>query len=754
MGTYTQAGRPISITTPLGADALLLESFSGFEAISAPFRYKVELLSESASPIAFDGLLGKDVTINLELPDGTTRPINGIVVALAEGTQVTSTQGVATFIRYRAEIAPKFWLLTRKAQSRTFQQKTVPQILQEVLTGLDVSDQTQGQYKPRDYCVQYRESDFDFASRLMEEEGIFYSFKHSTSGHQMVLSDSPQGYPSVPGATTAIFETVLGGSREEDRVTGWLKTQELRSGKYTLWDACFELPGQNLQASQPITETVQAGTVSHKLKVGGNDSFELYEYPGGYAQRFDGVAPGGAAQASNLQDIFTDNARTVAIRMQQEALPGLVIEGQSNCRQFLAGCQFTLDRHFDANGSYVLTRVEHKASLGGGYLQGSDQFEYVNTFHCIPVALPFRPARTTPRPRIDGPQTAVVVGPSGQEIFTDKYSRVKVQFPWDRLGSNDANSSCWIRVASSWSGKQWGFIQIPRIGQEVVVAFEDGDPDRPLIIGSVYNAEMMPPYTLPDNATQSGTQSRSSAKGTADNFNQLLFEDKKDSELITFHAEKDFTRVVENDDSLTVGVEGSSSLKDGNQTISVYKDRTTTIQTGNESLTVKKGNRTVEIDEGDDTHTVKKGNRVVEVDTGDDTHTVKTGKRTVLVNTGDDIHTVKTGKRTVEVDTGDDTHTIKTGNRSVTISMGNDTLTISMGNQSTKLDVGSSTTEAMQGITLKVGPNSIQITPSGIAIKGLQVQIEGQIQTEVKGLMCQISGDAMLQMKGGITMIN
>ena len=754
MGTYSQADRVISIKTPLAADALLLESFSGYEAISAPFRFRVQMLSESTTPIAFDSLLGQAVTINTTLPDGSTRPINGVLVALSEGTQVTATTGTATFIRYHAEIVPQFWLLTRNYQSRTFQQMTVPAILQKVLTGLSISDQTTGQYKPRDYCVQYRESDFDFASRLMEEEGIFYSFTHTASSHQMVLSDSARNYPKVPGATTAIYETVLGGVRAEDRVSEWLKTQELRSGKYTLWDTCFELPGQNLQASQPIIATVQAGTITHKLQVGGNGSYEIYEYPGGYAQRFDGVAPGGGSQSGNLSDISTDNARTVGIRMQQETVPGLVIEGKSNCRQFSAGCQFTLDRHFDANGPYLLTRVEHQATLGGAYLQGSGDFAYSNAFRCIPVALPFRPLRTTPRPRIDGPQTAVVVGPSGQEIFTDQYSRVKVQFPWDRLGTKDANSSCWIRVASTWSGKQWGFIQIPRIGQEVVVAFEDGDPDRPLIIGSVYNAEMMPPYTLPDNATQSGTISRSSAQGTADTFNQLLFEDKKGSELVTFHAEKDFTRVVENDDSLTVGVDGSSSLKDGNQTISIYKNRTVTIQTGDESLTVKKGKRTVEVDQGDDTHIVKQGKRTVEVDQGDDIHTVKQGKRTVSVDTGDDTHTVKTGKRTVEVDTGDDIHTIKTGDRKVTISLGGDNLTISVGNQSIKLDVGSSTTEALQGITLKSGPSSIAITPTGVAIKGMQVQIEGQIQTEVKGLMCQVSGDAMLMMKGGITMIN
>ena len=476
--------------------------------------------------------------------------------------------------------------------------------------------------------------------------------------------------------------------------------------------------------------------MTHKLKVGGNASYELYDYPGGYAQRFDGIGPGGADRAADVSNIFTDNARTVAIRMQQEALPGLLIRGEGTCRQFAAGAKFTLDRHFDANGPYVLTRVEHEASVGGAYLQGAGESTYANRFACIPLALPFRPARSTTRPRVDGPQTAVVVGPSGQEIFTDKYGRVKVQFPWDRLGKNDANSSCWIRVASTWSGKQWGFVQVPRVGQEVVVAFEDGDPDRPIITGSVYNAAMMPPFTFPDEATQSGTKSRSTAKGEPAHFNQLIFEDKKGSELITIHAEKDFTRVVENDDSLTVGVDGSDSLKDGNQTVTIYKNRTTSIETGDESLTVKKGKRTVEIQTGDESLKVTKGNRAVEVTQGNDTHTVKTGNRVV------------------EVSTGNDTHTVKTGNRSVEVSMGNDALTIKMGNQTTKLNLGASTTEAMQGITLKVGQNSIEITQAGITIKGLQVAVQGQIKTEVKGLMCQVSGDAMLQMKGGITMIN
>jgi len=365
----------------------------------------------------------------------------------------------------------------------------------------------------------------------MEEEGIYYFFNHADGSHKMVVADTPMSHPDVPGATTAIYEVIEGGLRKEDRVHSWEKRQEIRSGKYTLWDQCFELPGQNLEAVKPVLASVQVGTVSHTLKVAGNDKLELYDFPGGYAQRFDGITPGGGDRASDIQNIFQDNARTTAIRMQQETTPALSIAGQSTCRQFTAGHKFTLDRHFNANGVYVLTHVGHSATMGDTYTTGSDTSPiYENSFECIPTTLPFKPAQTTSRPTVEGTQTAVVVGNPGDEIFTDKYSRVKVQLPWDRQGQHDANSSCWARVGTLWAGKQWGMIHIPRVGQEVIVAFEEGDPDRPIIVGSVYNAEQMPPYELPANMTQCGIKSRSSKGGTPANFNEIRLEDKKGSE--------------------------------------------------------------------------------------------------------------------------------------------------------------------------------------------------------------------------------
>jgi type VI secretion system secreted protein VgrG len=748
----------LAVSTPLGTDVLLLRHFSGTESLSQLFLFELDMLADSTTEIAFDQVLGQNVTVAITLPDSSTRFLNGIVSRFSQGHRVPSGQGAGTLTLYRAEMVPLAWTLTKKAQSRIFQQLSVPDILKQVLTGIDVANQLQGTYLPRDYCVQYHETDFNFACRLMEEEGIYFFFKHTSSSHQMILADTPQSHPDVPGPTTVHFEEQEGGIREEDRVHAWEKSQEVRSGKYRLWDQCFELPGKNLEAVQPTLDTVQAGSVSHKLKVANNDQLEIYEFPGAYAQRFDGIAPGGGDRASDIQNIFKDNTRTATVRMQQETAPGVSIKGSSTCRQFAAGCKFTLDRHFNANGPYVLTSVYHRATVGDAYTTGSDsEIPYKNTFQCIPFALPFKPSRTTPRPIIEGTQTAVVVGPSGQEIFTDKYSRVKVQFPWDRQGTNDANSSCWVRVATPWAGQQWGIIHIPRIGQEVVVAFEEGDPDRPIIVGSVYNAQNMPPYTLPDNMTQSGYLSRSTLKGTADNFNQLRFEDKKGSEEVYFHAEKDFNRVVENNDTLKVGFDKSDK---GDQTIQIFNNRTinvgdqkaddgsqSTTIFNNDTLTVgnsnaKDGSQTISIYK-DRTETVKTGNETV---------TIEQGTRTVTVQ-GNDTHEIKQGDRSVLIDQGNDALDVKMGNRDVKIEMGNDSLAISMGNQTTKLDLGASSTEAMQSITLKVGQSSITIDNMGVTIKGMMISVQGQVQTEVKGLMTSVKADVMLQAQGAITMI-
>jgi type VI secretion system secreted protein VgrG len=710
---YSQEGRFMAVSTPLGKDALLLDTFSGTEAISQLFHFHLGMYAEEKAKVAFDKLLGQKVTVTLT--GETPRYINGIVARFSQGQRVKGLDKSDTFVRYEAEVVPQMWLLTKNIQNRIFQQKSVPDILKEVLKGIDFTSEIQGTFEPRDYCVQYRESDFDFASRLMEEEGIYYFFKHTQSGHQLVLANTPQSHPVIPGPSTLKYEESHGPARKDERLSNWVKSQEIRTAKQTLWDHCFELPGDNLEAVQQIAESVQAGTVTHKLKLGANSSLENYDFPGRYAQRFDGIDPGGSPQAANLQKIYQDNTRTAQIRMQEETMPGLAVSATSDCRNMIAGHKFTLDGHFDANGPYIVTAVEHSASIAGAYTQATEKASsYINTLHCIPSAVPYRPQRKTAKARVDGTQTALVVGPSGEEIFTDKYGRVKVQFYWDRQGKKDANSSCWVRVGTLWGGKQWGGVHIPRIGQEVIVAFEEGDPDQPVIVGGVYNADQMPPYALPTNKTQSGLKSRSSLQGGSDDFNELRLEDKKDSEEIYFHAQKDFNRVVENNDTVKVG---SDKADDGSQTVEVYKDRTETVKTGNEKVTIEKGNREVN---------VKQGTETLNVDQAD---------------------------RTVNIKMGNDAHNIKQGNRTVKIDMGNDSLTLSMGNHTTKLDLGSSSTEAMQSIELKVGQSSVKIDQTGVTIQGMMIKINGQVQTQVQGVMTQISGSAMTQISGGITMI-
>ena len=639
MADNTQAGRPIRVSTPLGADDLLLTAITGTEGVSQLFHFQLDLLRpKNKGAIAFDKVLGEVATVEMDLPDKKKRHFHGIVSRLSQGRIVQIGQDANdTFIQYRAEIVPQLWLLTKNAQSRIFQHVSVPDILKKVLAGLTVTYDLQGRFQPRDYCVQYRESDFDFASRMMEEEGIFYFFKHTAGGHEMVVTNTPQGHPDLPVGKTIIYDDVAGGNRPDVRITKWEKGQELRSGKVTLWDHCFELPHKHLEADKTIADTVTAGTVTHKLKVGDVPKLEQYDYPGRYASRFDGVDKSGGAQPAELQKIFDDNARTVGIRMQEEAAAALVIDGGSNCGQMTAGHKFTLDRHFDANGDYVLTRIEHTAQIPPTYRAGeAGAFEYTNQFHCVPATVPFRPARVTRRPTVHGSQTAVVVGPAGDEIFTDKYGRVKVQFHWDRAGKNNADSSCWVRVGTLWAGKNWGVIHIPRIGQEVLVDFLEGDPDQPIVVGSVYNAEQMPPWDLPANKTQSGVQSRSSPGGGAANHNQIRFEDKKGAEQVHIHAEKNQDIEVENDETHWVGHDRKKTI-DHDETTLVKHDRTETVN-NNETITIDGARKetvhkteTIVID-GDRTETVH-SNESITIDknrtekvTGDESITISGGR--------------------------------------------------------------------------------------------------------------------------------
>jgi type VI secretion system secreted protein VgrG len=367
----------------------------------------------------------------------------------------------------------------------------------------------------------------------------------------------------------------------------------------------------------------------------------------------------------------------------------------------------------------------------------------------MPAATPFRPTPKTPRPRIAGAQTAVVVGPAGEEIYTDKYGRVKVQFFWDRVGQKNENSSCWIRVSEMWAGKQWGMVFTPRMGQEVVVEFLEGDPDRPLITGRVYNAEQMPPYALPANMTQSGLKTRSTKGGGEADFNELRFEDLKGKEDIYFHAQKDFHRYVENDDDLQV-------LHD--QTITIKNNRTLTVQEGYEHITISKGERTRTVSEGNDSLTVTKGTRTVTVKS-DYAVTVQEGNRAIVVSQGNDSHTVTKGNREVKVDTGNDTLTVAQGNINVTATAGSITIeagtaiTLKVGANKIVIDSSGILIDASK-VTLQSGGSSEEVGPSGVTVNGPNVSLTASAEAKLGGAMVEVAGSATTTISGGMVKIN
>jgi type VI secretion system secreted protein VgrG len=529
---YTQENRLIQIETPLGKDVLLLKQFSGREFISHPFTFHLDLISENES-ISFSQIVGQRVSISIHQIDDSERYINGFV------SRFSQIGADTRFAHYHAEVVPWIWFLTRSAACRIFQNMTVPDIISKVFKDLGFSDfkiSVQGTYQPREYCVQYRETAFNFVSRLMEQEGIFYFFEHEKSKHTLVLADRPNAHKPCPTQPKGRMDYSTGGVLQEDVIRDWNLEQELRTGKYSLRDYNFETPSTDLGVKEPSI-----------INVDGNSTYEIYDYPGDYMKKADG--------------------ETVAkTRMQEEESVHMLASGSSDCRGFIPGFRFDLEGHSrkDMNKPYVLNEVQHTASVGDSYYDEStkkEQEQYFNNFTCTPHSVQFRPSRITPKPFVQGPQTAVVVGKSGEEIWVDKYGRVKVQFHWDREGKKDENSSCWVRVSQPWAGKNWGAIWTPRIGQEVIVDFLEGDPDRPIITGRVYNAEQMPPYALPANQTRSTFMSRSSKGGASANYNEIRFEDKMGSEQIFINAEMDMDQRVENQSREFIGNDRSLIVK-------------------------------------------------------------------------------------------------------------------------------------------------------------------------------------------------
>jgi type VI secretion system secreted protein VgrG len=524
MADAIQTGRLISVEiASVPKDLFLLTGFFSNEEISSLFSLNLELVSQHPEQVVMDQVIGKNATISVKLQDGSERFFNGFINRFSLGGRELG--GDERFTHYQAQVVPWLWFLTRNAKCFIHQDKTVPDIIKDTFDNLglrDFRDELTLSYPKWDYCVQYRETDFQFISRLMEQEGIFYFFEHENGKHTLVLADSPQAHKPCPGQPRATFLAEGGFGEREDVVSNWHVQQELRPGRNTLRDYHFEMPTKSLEFSEKTL-----------VNVGGNEFLEIYDYPGEYAKMFN--KPG-----ERLGDIEREGEIAARLRMEADEVPQLVHHASSNCRAFTAGSRFELidPPSGVTTGPYLLTSVQHSATQDSDLVSGTGDagVSYSNSFSCILHKTTYRPTRITPKPTIPGPQTAVVVGPPGEEILVDKYGRVKVQFHWDRVGSHNEQSSCFVRVGQMWAGQKWGSMFTPRIGQEVIVSFLEGDPDQPLITGAVYNAQNMPHYTLPDFKTLSyiKTDSSKGSKG----FNELRFEDKKDKEQVFIHSQK------------------------------------------------------------------------------------------------------------------------------------------------------------------------------------------------------------------------
>jgi len=688
MTQISQDNRLLRITTPLGDDALVAVSMVGEEGVSRPFLFNVDLVSMDDSANVMD-LLGRPVTLHMALVDGNERPIHGLVRRVLSIGRDQRTK----LARYRIEVVPSLWFMSLSTNCRTFENKSALDIVEEVCKAAHVSD-----LDPRvasappsiPYVVQYQETDLAFVQRMLEGAGIYYMFEHTDDKHTLVFSDAHGS--SIPACGTQSIEvqpTFEGGRPQTDVVFRLSQERAVHTASVSLID-------------HDLLRNDDQGNISTSSK---GARGERYAFLGDLGPK--------------------DSAAEAKRRMQQEEGGYDQFRGASNCAAFQSGTRVEVKGWPDGEGGeevHLLT-VTHRLEVGDIFGASNLTASYENEFVAIPAAVPHLPERVTPRPSVRGTQTATIVGTGGKgEIDVDEEGRVLLQFPWDRGVGSNSESKHRVHVASVWSGTGWGFIQIPRIGQEVLVEFMEGDPDRPIVTGRVYNHTHPFPYKLPGNKTQTGWKSRTLGGGD-ENFNELRFEDKKGEEHVFAQAEKDLQIVVKND-----------------ETRDVRHDRTTTV----------KNNDTRTVTEGNDAHTVKQGDQTVEV---------STGKQTVTVQ-ADQTITVKQGNRSVTLDQGNDSLKVKMGNLAVDVSLGNISI---------KADTGKIAIEAMQELSLKVGTSSIVLSPSGVTIKGLMVKAEAMVEAELKGIMtkvegtamvqvkgtmAQINGDAMLMAKGGITMIN
>lgn len=556
----------VDFTPDPGFD-LNFDGVTGTEELGRPFLFHLAMTAGEVRGNV-QNLIGSTASIKFvaqsqqeQGEDSKDHYIHAIV------TRVVSEGLARGSYHYSIELRPWIWLLTRVEDCKIFQNTAPFDIVTKVFRDAGFSDfqdsrQNASGSTVLDYCVQYRESSFDFVTRLMEEFGFYYFFKHESSKHTLVFADDPNAHTELSKAIPFQFDTTEHRT-VEDHAWEWTSDYALHSGKYTFRDYNFTTPTLDL-----TSKSIKPATHQHA-------SFEVYEYPGLYDE-------------TGLGQTLAD------LRMQAIAADRALFQGVSNSRELHAGWRFKLEKHKDAamNRGYLIVRSEITTSIAEGMSTKENEGEKLDTYrvtlHAIPGDVPFRLHRKTKRPMIRGPQTAKVVGPSGDEIYTDQYGRVKVKFHWDRADSSDEERTCWIRVAQSWAGAGWGSIIIPRVGMEVVVEFLEGNPDRPLITGIVYNATQTVPYGLPGEKTKSTWKTNSSTGGSG--FNELRFDDKAGSEEIFFQAQKDYNKKVLNDETVSVKKNTTTTVEEGNRSV--------TVSQGNDSLTVSTGNHSITISAG------------------------------------------------------------------------------------------------------------------------------------------------------------
>jgi type VI secretion system secreted protein VgrG len=688
---FARGPRLITIDSALGGDRLLAVSLIGSEAISEPFRYDLDLLS-SDTAIAPERLVGTAVTLRLMPAEAAEhRLIHGMVSRLAAGP--LAGRG---FRSYRVEVIPWLWFLSRSSDCRIFQNLAVPDIVERVFQDHGFADfeikVDRAAYPKLDYCVQYRETTLDFISRLMDQAGIFYFFRHEQRRHLLVVADSNAAFRELPPPENRPRYTE--GAQQAGQIRAWEHAWQFRPGRWAQKDYDFERPSDALLASEPTV-----------LKFPRADAFERFDYPGGYV------------------DLQRGRKKT-RLLMEAEEAAHHAVHGAGSCASFVPGGRFALEVHpieGEAGKPYVLRRVRHEAREPS-YFAGMEGgvAGYANTFECFPADQAFRPERTARKPVVQGPQTATVTGPAGEEIHTDKHGRVKLRFHWDRNpdGNADENSSCWVRVSQAWAGAGFGAIQIPRIGQEVVVDFLEGDPDQPLVTGRVYNGANPVPYGLPDAATQSGIKSNSSKGGGGSN--ELRMEDSKGSEQVYFHAQKDLDSVVENNETRHVKVNRDTAI-DANETVTVGANRTETVH-ANETIHIV-GNRAESVDQNETVAIALTRTHAIGIA---DTLTVGAA-RTHTVGAAETIavgasRSVRVG-RAQTIDVGADQQ----------VTVGKDQ-TVSVGKNETRSVGKTLTVSAGDEIVLKTGSASITMKKNGdIVIDGKQITIKGTGDVIVKG---------------------